>query len=264
LKKGVKILLWVLALVVLIAIIGFVSIQRGKSVCTKITIHISDSSGLNLVDEQEIRNLIERPGRKIVDKPVDDINIAQIEKRINRFPSVKHGEIFIHINGELVAEIVPRIPIVRVVNRLNQHYYIDKEGYLMPASLKHPAKLVVANGNISHKPKFDTIFNIYNKKLDDHVDIKTLRDIHTLALYLKSKPFWDAQVQQIYINNDDEIELSTLVGDQIIVLGGIDDLEGKFRNLEIFYKKGLPSKGWGAFNQINLKFKNQVVCTKSN
>jgi cell division protein FtsQ len=134
----------------------------------------------------------------------------------------------------------------------------------MPVSSKHPVKLVVANGNISHKPKFDSIVNIYNTKFDKRVDIKTLRDIHTLALFLKSKPFWEAQVQQIFINNDDEIELSTLVGDQIIEFGSIDDIEGKFRNLEIFYKKGLPSKGWGAYKGINLKFKNQVVCTKSN
>jgi cell division protein FtsQ len=264
LKKGIKILIWVLALILLFAIIGFVSIKRGNAVCTKITIKIKDSTGLSIVDEKEIRDLIERPGTKIIDKPLSEIKVAKIERRINNFPSVKHGEIFINIDGELIAQIVSRIPVVRICNRLGQQYYIDNEGYLMPASLKHPARILVANGNISHKPKFDTIFNIFNKKLDNRIDIKTLRDIFTLATFIKSKQFWDAQIQQIYINNDDEIELSTLVGDNIIVLGSVDDCEGKFRNLEIFYKKGLPSKGWGAYSQINLKFKNQVVCTKRN
>jgi len=236
--------------------------KRGESLCTKITIKITDSSGLGMIDENEIRNLIERPGNKIINKPTKDINIARIERRINNYPSVKKGEIYINIDGELVAKITPRIPIVRICNRLNQHYYIDKEGFLMKASIEHPVRLLVANGNISHKPRFDSVVNIFNKKFDNRIDMKTLREIYILANFIKSKPFWNAQVQQIFINNDDEVELSTLVGNQIIILGDIENYEDKFRNLEIFYKKGIPSKGWGAYNIINLKYKNQVVCSK--
>jgi cell division protein FtsQ len=262
LKRKVKILLWALGLIVLLVIIGFVSIMRGKSVCTKITIQITDSAGLNIVDEQEIRDLIERPGTKIVNKPVDEINIAKIEKRINGFHSVKRGEVYVNINGELVAKIEARTPIVRICNRLGQQYYIDKDGFLMRASLKHPARVLVANGNISYKPKFDTVLNIYGKELDNRVDIKTLRDIHVFSSYIKSKPFWSAQIQQIFINNDDEIEFTTLVGEQIVELGSIDNYEEKLRNLEIFYKKGLPIKGWGYYKTISLKYRNQVVCTR--
>ena len=246
----------------LITIIGFVSVKRRGAVCTKITVKIKDSTGEHLIDENEILGLIERPGANVINKPVDEINIAKIEKRVDAYSFVKHAEVYIDIDGEMIAEIAPRIPVVRVCNRLNQQYYIDNEGCLMPASINHPVRLLVANGNISHKPRFDTVFSIYNKKFDKRIDIKTLRDIHTLASFIKSKPFWNAQIQQIYVNNDDEIELSPLVGDQNIVLGPVDNLEDKFRKLEAFYKKGMPVSGWNTYKEINLKYKNQVVCVK--
>jgi cell division protein FtsQ len=48
-----------------------------------------------------------------------------------------------------------------------------------------------------------------------------------------------------------------------VVFGSIENYEEKFRNLEAFYKKGLPVSGWNLYKEINLKYKNQIVCTKS-
>jgi cell division protein FtsQ len=262
LKKVYKILIWVLAGIIIVLIIGFVSIKRDEALCTKITVKILDSTGLNLLSEKEFAKIIDSVGGKIINKPVKEINISKIEKKIRNFYSVKQAEIYINIDGELIAEIVPRIPIIRICNKKNQNYYIDKEGYVMPLMGNKAIRLLVANGNISHKPRFDTTFNIYNRRYDKRTDIKTLRDIHILTRYIKSDPFWDAQVQEIFINNEDDIEISTLVGDQMVILGSIDNYEEKFRNLEAFYKKGLPTAGWGTYKEINLKFKNQVVCTK--
>jgi cell division protein FtsQ len=263
LKKSVKILIWSLSGALIVFIIVFVSTKRNNAVCTKITINISDTANLKLLDEKEILIVIEPSGRKIVGRPISEINISGLEKKLNKYLLIKSAETYINIDGEIVADIVPRIPIVKVYNRLNQNYSIDKEGFIMPVSTNNPIRIVVANGNISFKPRFDTIFNIYNKKYNNRLDIKTLRDIHVLASFIHSNPFWEAQVEQIYINTDDEIEISTLVGDQNIIFGSIENYEEKFRNLESFYKKGIPIAGWKAYKEINLKYKNQVVCTKS-
>ena len=59
-----------------------------------------------------------------------------------------------------------------------------------------------------------------------------------------------------------DFELVPKVGNHKIVFGGIDNLESKFEKLMIFYKKGLSKTGWNEYSEINLKFKNQVVCTK--
>ncbi len=262
-KKSIKILIWILSGIVLVLIIGFVSIKQRDAVCTKISINISDSADLKIIDNDFILSILESGNQKLIDKPIKEINISKLERKINNSNFVKHADVYMKINGELVVDVQARVPIVRICNRLNQHFQIDKDGYIMPVSAKNPIRIVVANGNISHKPKLDTIFNIYDHKYDKRIDIKTLRDIHILARYIYSKPFWEAQIQQIYINNTDEIELSVLVGNQRIIFGDIQNYEDKLRNLEAFYKKAMPIEGLNKYREINLKFKNQVVCVKN-
>ena len=47
-----------------------------------------------------------------------------------------------------------------------------------------------------------------------------------------------------------------------IVIGTVDNLAEKFDNLRAFYEQGLSKYGWNKYKTINLKFKNQIVCTK--
>ncbi|MEP7169164.1 MAG: cell division protein FtsQ, partial [Bacteroidota bacterium] len=74
--------------------------------------------------------------------------------------------------------------------------------------------------------------------------------------------FWNAQVEQIYVTEQSEIELIPRVGNHRIILGDASQLDEKFNKLMIFYKQGLNNTGWNNYNTINLKFTNQVVCTK--
>ena len=46
------------------------------------------------------------------------------------------------------------------------------------------------------------------------------------------------------------------------MLGRADDLDHKFKKLLAFYNKGLNSIGWNKYNYINIKYRNQVVCSK--
>jgi cell division protein FtsQ len=46
------------------------------------------------------------------------------------------------------------------------------------------------------------------------------------------------------------------------VFGTGDDIEIKFEKLMLFYKEGLSRVGWDKYSTINLKYKNQIVCTK--
>ena len=248
--------------IILIAIIVFVSTKQKNEVCSGINIQIADTSGIKIIDTNLIMTVIEQGGNKIINRPIADINVAEIENQLNENLFVKHAEVYFKINGELVVKVEPRIPIVRVCNRLNQHFQIDYEGSIMPISRKNQVRVIAANGNISHKPKFDTIFNIYERKYDKRIDIKTLREIHELARFIHSSAFWDAQVQQIFINDEDEIELSMLVGNQNVLFGNIDNYNEKFRNLEAFYRKAMPVKGWNAYKELNVKYKNQVICTR--
>ena len=78
---------------------------------------------------------------------------------------------------------------------------------------------------------------------------------------MDSNEFWKAQIEQIYVG--EEIELVPLAGSHIIVLGNFQDIDEKMNKLLVFYTHGLNKVGWNIYETINLKYKNQIVCTKA-
>ncbi|MFW6222798.1 MAG: cell division protein FtsQ, partial [Bacteroidota bacterium] len=57
-------------------------------------------------------------------------------------------------------------------------------------------------------------------------------------------------------------EIIPRVGAHFIHFGSIDQYEWKFKKLKYLYKKGFSKEGWNKYEQINLKYKNQIICTK--
>ena len=83
-----------------------------------------------------------------------------------------------------------------------------------------------------------------------------------LARYIYNHRFWNAQIEQIYVNERHEVELVPRVGDQTILLGSVQDFETKLDNLMLVYKKVFSKASWAMYDTVSLKFKNQVVCTR--
>ena len=79
---------------------------------------------------------------------------------------------------------------------------------------------------------------------------------------LRNDEFWDALVEQIVVEKGNEVVLIPKVGNFRIVLGTLDDMNEKLENLRLFLREGIVLKGWNVYKEINLKFKNQIVCVK--
>ena len=262
-KRILSISFWLIAGLYLVIAFGFVIAKERQIVCTSVQVFVQDTLELQFINDNDVIELLESGGTRVLNEPINKLNIADLERKINKIPYVKHAEVFKKINGQLVVQVEQRIPIVRIINKNDKNYYIDKEGFLMPVSRKVSARLLVANGGIDYTPAYDTSVCIFDKMYDKSKKMKLLRDIHLLATYINSDSFWKAQIQEIYINSDREIEMVPLVSNQIIIFGSVDNYKDKFKNLEAVYKKGFTTKGWNNYKEINLKFKNQVVCVKS-
>jgi len=262
-KKYLSISFWIIASIYIVVVLGFVMKKRNQEICTSVQVFVQDTLELQFINDNDVLDLLESGGTKVLNEPLSKLNMANIEHKINKIHYVKHAEVFKKINGQLVVKIEQRIPIVRIINSKDRGYYIDEEGFLMPVSKNVTTRIIVANGHIDLTPDFDTITNIFDKVFDKSEKMRVLRDVHRLATFLHSNSFWEAQIQQIYINTLHEIEMVPLVSNQMIILGTIDNLQEKFKNLEAVYKKGFSTKGWNNYKEINLKFKNQVVCVKS-
>ena len=141
----------------------------------------------------------------------------------------------------MVVEVECRRPILRVIANSGDNFYIDEQGEVIE-HIARPTYIPVATGHISR----------------DFAQ----KELLTLAQFLRADDLWNAQIEQIYVTSNEEIELIPRVGDHTIVLGRPGNYAYKFSKLRTFYEKGLSEVGWDRYSRINIDYNNQVVGTK--
>lgn len=261
-KRLVTATMWSLAGLVLLVSLGFSGHDQKVMKCKGLRIKVADNTGNFFIEPQDIIDVLNTKGGKIKGSPMQDINIALLEKIVYTNPFVSQAEVYSTIDGYVNIDVWQRNPIIRIINADNEHFYIDDKGEFMPVTDKFTSQVVIASGNI-----FDDYaernLNYSVPFTGDSTAKPVLQQLNEIALFLKGNPFWDAQVEQVYVNEKSEIELIPRIGNQKIIIGNTDDLEVKMEKLFIFYSQGIPKSGWDKYSVINLKFKDQVVCTKA-
>lgn len=219
--------------------------------CREVKVYIPGNQ--YFVDRQEINSILHVGNNTLVGKKLEDINIQELEKTLQANPFIEFAKVFADMDGVVNVEVRQRQPILRIMNRFGQDFYVDQYGLKIPLSANFTAPVLVATGTIDEVfiNRIDTLHTAMAKFLFETAD------------YIRRDSLWDAQIEQIYVNANHEIELIPRVGNQRILLGNTDSLDKKFKNLLIFYQKAIPKVGWDAYKVINIKYANQVVAIKS-
>ena len=254
--KIVKKILLLLGLAYLAVIPVWLSYATSQMRCEGINIVISDSSDYNLVTKRDILNLISGNTR-ISGEVLKDIPVTVIEKTITGLPELKTAEVYTTVDGRLNIYADQRNPLFRLMTG-GGDYFIDDEGFVIRRRKLYTPRLHIVSGNIRvTRQMLDGV-----SVLDTLVKNSILKDVITLVTYIRSDRFWSAQIDQIYVDDNDEIDLIPRLGNNLIHLGSIENLEGKLYNLEAFYKEVLPEVGWNYYSMINLEYRDQIVCKK--
>ena len=250
--------LWILLTGYLAIILGFVGKERNAVTCDNIVICIKDSLDKQFVTRRDVIRIINQVNDTIKGRRFANIRSADIENQLLKHPAIKSAELYQTVEGDLRIEVRQRKPVVRIIDMGGRHYYIDDEGYFIPAGLNYTEHVLVVNGHISAE--------LYRRgalhKTDSLADASLLKGVYGLAGYMNDDEFWHAQIVQIYVNSKKELELIPRLGAHVILFGTPDNYTDKLFRLETVYKKGLNSQGWNKYESINLKYNNQVVCTK--
>lgn len=263
-KKIIIIFVWVILLGGLGVLIAFTEKQHKAVVCETLSILIKYKSDDYFITEDDILEHLLKNDFKIKGAQLSSINAGDIESSLYTIPYVGKVDVYVTIEGEVRINVTQKKPIAKVFNKSNQCYYIDEEGILLPQSDKYTARLLVANGEISDYYAPSVKLKQEDSLHPDTSVIKTaLYKVFTMAQFVDKDAFWKAMIEEIYVNDKNELELFTKIGDAIVIFGDIDNMSEKFNKLLVFYKEGLNKFGWGRYKKINLKYKNQVVCSKT-
>ena len=254
-----NIVLWSVFFIFVIVTIIIVSNKRNKISYQNIQIEI-DSSQSKFVNSADIIKIIDKIGLKINNQAIDSINTALLESEIEKHPSIKNAEVYFTFTGNLIIEIEQRNPVIRIINQPNVDIYIDENGKIMPTSRNYTAHVLVVTGEIE-KAEIEK-YRKANKENNKNLDTCMIGKILKLSRYINEHEFWKSQIEHIRIEKNMDFVLIPRVGAHEILFGEIENIETKFNNLWNFYSKALKVEGWGKYKRINLKFENQIVCTK--
>jgi cell division protein FtsQ len=84
-----------------------------------------------------------------------------------------------------------------------------------------------------------------------------------MVQFIRQDTFLTAQIEQIYVEKNQDFTLIPKVGDTELIFGDLTFMKEKFRKLKIFYLEAMPYEGWRKYDKLNLKYKKQVVGVKN-
>lgn len=238
-------------LILAIVLWSFAGKRQLSKTCNQINVHLENEEGNYFVDEDQIKDVISR-GRNSLTfmRWYDSISLYKLERRIEKVDFVKKAEVSHDLAGNLNVNVRLIKPIARIVSGgSDRDRYVGEEGEILPTSEKYCAKVITMDGAGARHM-------IY------HPDSNTLQMVRMVE-FINDDSFWKAQVSHINIDENWNLTLYPLVGNQVIEFGPATDFKPKFNKLLAFYQRIVPVKGWNTYHKVSIKFKNQIICEKS-
>jgi len=249
--KGLKVAGIFVFAILLLAILITAKVSRGEVVCTEIEVKILKGDEVHFINEKDVLAYINNYGQSVViNQAMKDIDKSEIEARIERNPYVAKAEVFTNFEGKIKVKVEQKNPIYRVFNNKGVSYYVDQFGENIPISSKFTPRLVVAAGYLPDNSSAE------GKSKN--------QEINSLVNFIKDDEFWDAMIGQFYLAENGDFILYPKIGEHKVNLGSAENLEEKFKYLNIFYKEAIKKVDWKKYHTINLKYKGQIICTKNN
>ena len=194
-----RILLSIVLLLVLVYLIVAVTAFNRKpagQVCRDVELVIKDTVYAGFITKKEVAAMLEKKGVSPIGKHLDRIRTKTLEQALSKHPLIDEVECYKTPSGKLCIEVTQRIPILRIMSANGENYYLDNKGTVMPPDAKCVAHRAIVTGNVEKS--------------------FAMRDLYKFGVFLQKNSFWNAQIEQIHVLPDKNIELVPRVGDHVI------------------------------------------------
>ncbi len=210
---------------------------------------IADRDNAFLTQSDVLEILGGENGHDYIGDPMESLPLLDMEQRLEAYPSIAQAEVHKSMLGSLHLQVVMREAVGRLINNSGSHLYLDAEGNKFPISRRHSAYVPLVRGD-------------FEESVVDSFACSTIGDALPLLNYIHNHPFWKAQIAELVIFQDGQVELLPTVSDLDIDFGYPVHIEDNFDKLMDFYRQVPPETGWKKYRKLSLKIRGQVVATK--
>ncbi|MFE3866932.1 cell division protein FtsQ/DivIB [Flavobacterium sp. LS2P90] len=169
-----------------------------------------------------------------------NLDLNKLEKALDAQEMIEKSDVFVSIDGVLKAVVKQKTPIARVFDN-GASFYIDYKGNRMPLSANFTARVPLVLGGINKKNNED-LADLFRIIYEDAFLKKNIIGIQIMP---------NGSLLMLNRNFDFQIDFGRLI-----------NVELKFKNYKAFFQKAVLDSSLYKYKKIDLRFTEQVVCTK--
>jgi cell division protein FtsQ len=250
-----RIILTLAMLGVTVCMFIYVFSTKGDPVCKGIDVKIKNLETAKLITAEDIRRMIERS--KVAGKgmPLNNEVLVKTLELVKSKSSVENVLVYQTGDSILHVELEQRMPVMRILTPLGS-CYLDKSGIAFPVSARYSYDVPLVTGKIRLPAE--------GKALSDS---GFARNLLSFVEYIASNSFWNAQIQQIDVDDNKYVEFAVCSDNHLIRFGQLHGYKRKLDNLLTFYKKVNPyyrNANDAPYTVLDMRFDRQIVAVKDN
>lgn len=230
----------ILKILITVIIFGFLlsfSLKRfNNKVMEKVSVNlIQTKHPVYFIDEKDIREIVKKSNPE---KRVGDINIPELEKKLNKLAAVDSANVFLNLNGNLHLDIKQRVPAFRL-NKNGNDFYVDENGTEFPLSKNYSFPCMLVTGDV------DKSEYIKLAELVDKIDRDEFSKKYFIGISKEKENY----------------NLLTSQGNYKVEIGDLENINLKVKGFKTFVEKHLVYQEPEKYTKISVKYDNQIVTT---
>ncbi|MFV5702288.1 cell division protein FtsQ/DivIB [Flavobacterium sp. XS2P12] len=229
----------ILMFIVVIFLFSFTSNRNKNRKLTKsVVVFVGDNAPF--VKQETVNKLLIENKREASGIQKVNLDLNKLERTLDAQEMIEKSDVFVSIDGVLKAVVKQKTPIARVFDE-GGSFYIDYEGNRMPLSTNFTARVPLVSGGINKKNNED-LADLFRAIYDDAFLKKNIIGIEIMP---------NGSLKMLNRNFDYQIDFGRMI-----------NVERKFKNYKAFFQKAVLDSSLYKYKKIDLRFTEQVVCTK--
>lgn len=253
-RKILSIVAWVLTAGALIALFVFAREDYLTSPVKAVKVNIKREGDSGFIKE---RFLLADIDRLRGHSDIGTVNMLSIQQRLESNPWIENSASYIDLDGTLNINIKEYDPVLRIFGEGSKSAYLTESGICLPTNRLYTPHVLIANGSFTLRSD-STSYALNDTLVEDQALIESLHVFKAI----ERNAFMQSCIGQVYRNRKGQFDIVLRDIDARVTLGDTCQIDDKLHRAEIFIKQKVGTAELKGMKNINLQYKNQVVCTK--
>lgn len=255
-KKIFNILLISLTLILAVAIGIHCAYAHFNDKLNDVNLVITRNTETGFIDYEDTYELILEICDTVNNKRIKNIPVDSVVGRLVEIPWTVGVEAGINLKRVLDVKIEECQPVARIYNKSGKSVYVDADGNMFPSNNRYVPHLLVTSG-------IDFPADHLGNVADEEYETTDLPETFVLIKEVLNDEYSKCCVKQIFLDDKKNYIFSMNNTNIIVIFGDVNDIDEKLFNMKTFFDKMQGNPELNNYKEINLNYKNQVVCTKN-